>query len=674
MFTKLLIANRGEIAVRVMRSCKRMGIKTVAVYSDADSRGVHRQMADEAINIGGSPAGESYLNVEKILSAALSSGCEAVHPGYGFLSENPHFARSVKAAGLVFIGPPSEAISLMGDKIASKELAVKAGVPVIPGHVEGLKEVEDALSIADSIGYPVLLKPASGGGGKGMRIVRRADEMESALAASRQETQKAFGDKRVFMERYIERPRHVEIQIIADGFGSVLSLGERECSIQRRYQKIIEESPSPAVNPELRERMSKAACELARKAGYINTGTVEFVLDAKSRFYFLEMNTRLQVEHPVTEMITGLDLVALQLRIAAGERLPFDQTGVVFNGCAIEARICAEDPARGFIPATGMITRYAEPRGKSIRVDSGVDTGAKVGVFYDSMLAKVICHGANREAARTGLVEALNGYHIEGVSTNIDFTNSVLCDPAFIQGDLDTGFIERHFDGHRPLSPPDERNLKLSALAAALMYHMRIMAVRESIKPMASRIGTGKNADGEHQYFVRSEADEFEVLMTKAAADERLVTIYVNKDKLVVETPDFEFFRRRLKLKVDGRVHRFRLRVDGSFFRIAFCGLTRLFEIYSPKEWPLLKHMPRRDELPPSNELQCPMPGLVVDVPVKKGDRVFRGQNLVVLESMKMESGVASPMDGVIADVFVSIGQAVESNEVLIRFNTQAGD
>jgi propionyl-CoA carboxylase alpha chain len=670
MFEKILIANRGEIAVRIMRTCKRMGIGTVAVYSDADSRGLHRQMADEAVHIGGAPAGESYLNVENIISAALSTGCGAVHPGYGFLSENSHFARSVKAAGLVFIGPPAEAISLMGDKIASKELAVKAGVPVIPGHVEALTDVEEALSLAGSIGYPVLLKPAAGGGGKGMRIVREPDEMETALAASRQETRKAFGDKRIFMERYIEGPRHVEIQIIADACGNVVYLGERECSIQRRYQKIIEESPSPAVGPELRERMGKAACELARKAGYVNAGTVEFVLDTNGRFYFIEMNTRLQVEHPVTEMITGQDLVELQLRIAAGEKLPFDQAGVVFNGCAIEARICAEDATKGFIPATGMITRYAEPQGKSIRVDSGVATGSKIGVYYDSMLAKVISHGPNREAARIGLVEALNGYHIEGVATNIDFANSVLCHPAFAQGDLDTGFIEHHFDGHRPLSPPDERNLKLSSLAAVLIYHVRTMAVRESIKPMASRIGAGKRTTETHRYFVRSEEDEHEVLLEKGSMG-RLWTIHVNEDKMVVETPDFEFFRRRLKLKVDGRIHRFRLRVERSFFWIAFCGPARLFEVYSPKEWALLKYMPRRDESPPSNELQCPMPGLVVDVPVRKGDRIFRGQNLVVLESMKMESGVASPVDGVIADVLVTIGQAVEAGEVLIRFLTQ---
>ncbi len=667
MFEKILIANRGEIAVRVIRTCRRLGVTAVAVYSDADSRSRHRQEADEAVHIGAAPAQASYLDGKKIVSAAVASGCHAVHPGYGFLSENAAFARAVRSAGLVFIGPPAEAIAVMGDKIAAKALAAKADVPVIPGHGEPLADDDEARSVAERIGYPVLLKPAAGGGGKGMRIVARPDEMASSLSASIQETRKAFGDDRIFMERYIERPRHVEIQILADAAGRVVHLGERECSIQRRYQKIVEESPSPAVDPELRRRMGEAACRLAREAGYVNAGTVEFVLDAAGRFYFLEMNTRLQVEHPVTEMVTGLDLVALQLRIASGEPLPFDQAGVSFSGWAMEARICAEDPARAFAPATGMITRYAEPRGKSVRVDSGVDVGSKVGVHYDSMLAKAVCHGEDREEARTGLVDALNGYHIEGVVTNIDFVNSVLCHPAFAGGDLDTGFIGRHFDGNRPSRAPDAENLRLAALTAALIYHVRTIAVRESIRPMASRIGAGKRGLPAHRYVLRSEEDEFEVLLEKAAKKRRW-TIHVDGHRHEVETPDFEFYRRRLKLVIDGRSHRFRLRSERSFLWIAFCGLTRLFEVYTPREWELLAHMPRRDEQPPSDELRCPMPGLVVGISVGPGDRVYKGQTLVVLESMKMESGVASPIDGEIAEVLVRDGQAVEAGDVLVRF------
>ncbi len=667
MFDKILIANRGEIAVRIMRTCRRLGIRTVAVYSDADSRGVHRQQADEAVHIGGAPAQESYLNGEKIIAAALSTGCEAVHPGYGFLSENAHFARTVAAAGLVFIGPPAQAIALMGDKIASKELAIKAGVPVIPGHMDDLKDEDEALTVAETIGYPVLLKPAAGGGGKGMRIVRAPSEMEAALAACRQETRKAFGDSRIFMERCIERPRNIEIQVLADACGNVVHLGERECSIQRRYQKIIEESPSGAVSPDLRRRMGQAACNLARKAGYVSAGTVEFVLDQRGGFYFLEMKTSLQEEHPVTELVTELDLVELQLRIASGQRIPFDQDGIRFNGWAMEARVCAEDPAREFLPSTGMITRYAEPRGDGVRVDSGVATGSKVGVFYDSMLAKVIAHGKDRDAARTALVEALNGYHIEGLFTNIDFVAGVLCHPEFAKGTLDTGFIDHHFDGSRPLCPPDEELVELSALAATLIYHVRRAAVRESVQPMVSRIGGRRVTDGPHLYTVRSEGDVFQVQI-QGSTQSRIWTIHLNGRRHEVQTPELEFYRRRLKLTVNGRVHRFRLRVDQFFTFIAFSGLTRLFEVYTPKEWELMQFMPARAEGIPEHVLLCPMPGLVVEVLARKGDRVFRGQNLVILESMKMESGVASPMDGVIAEVRVAGGQAVEAGDVLIRF------
>ena len=667
MFDKILIANRGEIAVRIMRTCKRLGIRTVAVYSEADSRGLFHQMADEAVPIGGAQARDSYLDAEKIVAAAMATQCRAVHPGYGFLSENPHFARSVEAAGLVFIGPPATAIAAMGDKIAAKELAVKAGVPVIPGHGDALKDENEALAVADAIGYPVILKPAAGGGGKGMRVVQRPEEMEAALAASRQEARKSFGDSRIFMERYIENPRHIEVQVLADAQGNVIHLGERECSIQRRYQKIIEESPSAAVAEQLRHRMGTAACELARKAGYTNAGTVEFVLDGQGHFYFLEMNTRLQVEHPVTEMVTGLDLVELQLRIACGEPLPFGQDAVVLNGWAMEARICAEDPAKEFMPATGMITRYSEPRGADVRVDSGFGTGGNIGPYYDSMLAKVICRGRDREAARTALVEALNGYHIEGVLTNIDFVSSVLCHPDFIKGNLSTDFILRHFKGSQPLSPPNVRHIRQMALAAALIYHVRSEAVRDSLRPAVSPIGGRRIDPGTHSYKVKAEKDLFDVRI-EGDSHSRHWIIQVNGSVYKVETPELEFYRRRLKLKIDDQVHRFRLRIEHSFVVVSFSGVTRLFEIYSPKEWEAMGFMPERTERRAQNVLACPMPGLVVAVLVKKGDRVFKGQNLVILESMKMETGVASPIDGIVAEVHLTVGQPVEAGDMMVRF------
>ncbi len=668
MFKKILIANRGEIAIRIIRTCNRLGIGTVAVYSDADSRSLHRHLADESVHIGPSPSQQSYLVIDKIIQAARSTGCEAVHPGYGFLSEKAEFARAVEAAGMVFIGPPVEAVDIMGDKITSKELAKNAGVPVIPGHIEAIRDEAEALKIAEEVGYPVLLKPAAGGGGKGMRIVRKAEDMKDALAASRQETQKAFNDTRVFVERYIEQPRHIEIQILADSHGNVIHLGERECSIQRRYQKVIEESPSPAVSADLRQRMGKAACDLAQRANYVNAGTVEFVMDAQQNFYFLEMNTRLQVEHPVTEMVTGLDLVEWQLRIASGEPLPFDQRAIKFSGWAIEARICAEEPTRGFIPSTGMITRYFAPRGPGIRVDSGVNIGGKVDVYYDSMLAKLICHGKTREDARRNLIEALNGYHIEGVSTNIDFVTRVLCLPEFAEGNLSTGFIDQHFEGGKAKLSPAIQYLRLAAMAATLIYHTRTVAVRKSLRHMVSDIGVKREHDRSQHYMVRCQDDVFEVVLEQPPVSGQVCTIQVDGAMFQVEIPRFEFFRRRLKLTINGQAYRFRLRFDESFMFMSFNGISRLFEIYTPKEWEMMKFMPEKADRAPNNILLCPMPGLVVDVLAQKGERVFRGQNLVILESMKMESGVASPIDGVIAEVLVNKGQAVEADQTLIKF------
>ncbi|MFZ2633644.1 MAG: acetyl-CoA carboxylase biotin carboxylase subunit [Desulfosalsimonadaceae bacterium] len=667
MFDKILIANRGEIACRVIRTCKKMNIRTVAVYSETDTRNLHVQMADEAFCIGPSPARESYLAADKIISIALSSGCRAIHPGYGFLSENQRFAEAAAAAGLTFIGPPPTAISMMGDKIASKELAKKTGVPVIPGHDAPLESIEEALAAASRIGYPVLLKPAAGGGGKGMRIVFSKPEMEAALSTSRAETRKAFGDTRIFMERYIERPRHIEIQILTDAFGNIIHLGERECSIQRRHQKVIEESPSPAVSAALRDQMGLAACNLAKAAGYVNAGTVEFVTDEQGNFYFLEMNTRLQVEHPVTELVTGLDLVELQLRIADGERLPFTQKDVRLSGWAIEARICAENPAREFLPSTGMITRYAEPRGEGVRVDSGVQTGSLVSVYYDSMLAKVICAGRDREEARGRLVEALNGYHIEGVTTNVDFVNAVLAHPEFINAHLSTDFIDAHFQGARPRTGLNPEHLRMAALAATLVHHVRTVAVRDSLKPMTSRIGREAVPKIDHHYKVRSDDDVFDIRLNGSMTSRKWIT-HVDGERYDVETPEFEFYRRRLKLTINGVVHRFRMQSAHPFLIGSFCGICRLFEIYIPREWEMIRHMPKDSGQVMENVLACPMPGLVVAIRVQKGDRVFRGQDLVVIESMKMESGVASKSDGRVVDIMVKESQSVDAGDILIRF------
>jgi len=669
MFKKVLIANRGEIAVRLISSCKALGIATVAVYSEPDFRSRHVRLADEAVLVGAARPGESYLLMEKVIEAASATGCEAIHPGYGFLSENADFAEKTAAAGLVFIGPPPAVIRAMGDKIAAKKLATAAGVPTVPGHSEPVVTLAEAQRAAAEIGYPILLKPAAGGGGKGMRVVERAEEMASALNLCQQETRKSFGDERIFVERYLTSPRHIEIQLIADQNGNVVHLGERECSIQRRYQKIIEESPSCALTPELRAKMGQLACKLAREAGYINAGTVEFIFDADGSFYFLEMNTRLQVEHPVTEMVNSLDLVELQLRVAAGEPLPFRQEDISPKGWALEVRICAEDARRGFVPSIGLITRYAEPRGRNVRVDSGVDAGSTVSVFYDPMLAKVITWGSDREEARKLMVQALNGYHIEGVSTNIDFANQVLTHPVFISGDISTAFIPTHLPVEDEGLPPAKEILDLMALATTLIYHLRETLVQFSLLPLKSRVGVSSPEKTRYFYVAKSDSDTFPIMLENDGSQQQW-RIEVGGTAYQVVTPPLEYYRRRLKLDINGQNSYFRLKYNGNFIEAAHCGVCRNFEIYNPREWELAKFMPPPASKKKDNVLECPMPGLVVDVRVNPGERVYRGQELVILESMKMESAVSAANDGVIDSVCVTPGDAVETGSVLIRFST----
>jgi len=670
MFDKILIANRGEIAVRIIRSCRAMGIGTVAVYSEPDFRSMHVIQADEAVLLGGARPAESYLAMDRVIEAALATGCQAIHPGYGFLSENPAFAEKVAAAGLAFIGPPAAVIAAMGDKIAAKKLALAAGVPTVPGGSDPVVSLEQALAAAADVGYPVLLKPAAGGGGKGMRTVERPADLASALQLCQQETRKSFGDDRIFVERYIRRPRHIEIQIIADRHGNVLHLGERECSIQRRYQKIIEESPSCALTTALRQRMGTLACELARRADYVNAGTVEFILDEDGSFYFLEMNTRLQVEHPVTEMVNGLDLVQLQIEIAAGEPLPLTQQQVALNGWAIEVRVCAEDPQRGFVPSVGLITRYAAPRGQRVRVDSGVDAGSTVSVYYDPLLAKVITWGEDREQARSLMVQALNGYHIEGISTNIDFANQVLTHPVFIRGDLSTDFIPTQLQNPDNRIEPPIEVLHAMATATTLTYHLRESLVQHSLLPLKPRVGSTISSKRSHDYVAKADAHVFPIRLEQTEAELQW-RVEVDGAAYRVTTPPMEFYRRRLKLDINGETAYFRLKYSGNFIEAAYCGVSAAFEIYNPREWHLARHMPPPESRSADNILECPMPGLVVAVRVSAGERVFRGQELVILESMKMESAVAAPGDGVVDSVHVQPGDAVETGTVLVRFKNE---
>jgi len=485
MFSKLLVANRGEIALRVIRACREMGIASVAVYSDADARAPHVREADEAIHIGASPSSESYLRGERVIEAAKTVGAEAIHPGYGFLSEREWFSRAVRDAGIVFVGPPPEAIAAMGSKTAARQLAIQANVPVVPGTTEALKDAAEAKAIAEQFGYPVLLKAAAGGGGKGMRVVRTPAEVEPSLETARREAKNAFGDDAVYVEKYIVGPRHVEIQIIGDKYGTMLSLNERECSVQRRHQKMLEEAPSIAVSPELRRTMGETAVRAAKAAGYVNAGTCEFLLDQEGKFYFLEMNTRLQVEHPVTELVTGIDLVQWQIRVAAGEALPFTQEEIVPRGWAIECRITSEDPTNGFLPSTGRISYLHVPSGPGVRWDGGIEIGSEVGLFYDPMLAKLIVHAPTRDAAIARMHRALLELTIEGVESSRDFHLRVMEDPEFRAGQIEIQWLERRLESLTNVAPP-ANTVRTAAVVAAL--------IADRDRQMPKRVTNGQTA------------------------------------------------------------------------------------------------------------------------------------------------------------------------------------
>ncbi len=655
MFTSLLIANRGEIACRVIKTARRMGLRTIAVYSDADRDALHVKMADEAVHIGGSAARESYLSIDKIVAACKASGAEAVHPGYGFLSENPAFAAALEKNGILFVGPPVKAIEAMGDKITSKKLAAEAGVTTVPGHMGLIKDAAEAVKIAKKVGYPVMIKASAGGGGKGMRIAHNDAEAKEGFERSKSEAASSFGDDRIFIEKFVTDPRHIEIQLIGDQHGNVLYLNERECSIQRRNQKVIEEAPSPFLDAKTRKAMGEQAVALAKAVGYFSAGTVEFIVDGKRNFYFLEMNTRLQVEHPVTELTTGLDLVELMLRVAAGEKLPLTQADVKLDGWAIESRLYAEDPYRNFLPSTGRLTRYHPPAEEhdadhAVRNDTGVYEGGEISTFYDPMIAKLCAWAPTRLDAIEVMQEALDQFEVEGVGNNIPFLSAVMTQRRFREGRLTTGYIAEEFAG----------GFTGVELSATELTHLAALAC-VSAYALEARLFAGTPTDravliGSSRWDFSLRADGIEYWLTDGAGI-----------KVLVETgwkPGMTLAIAR----IDGELHHVRIdRVTGGF-RLRWRGADLVARVLLPKIADLMPLMPVKAAPDLSRYLLCPMPGQVVRLDVKAGDIVESGQPLAIVEAMKMENVLKAERRARVSKVRVATGAVLAVDEVILEF------
>jgi 3-methylcrotonyl-CoA carboxylase alpha subunit len=646
----VLVANRGEIAVRVIRTLRAMGIRSVAVFSDADAGARHVAEADVAVGIGPAPARLSYLNIDAVVAAAKRTGAQAVHPGYGFLSENAQFAAALEAAGLVFIGPPVAAIQTMGDKIAAKSAVSAFDVPVVPGLARPGLTDDDLIAAAEDIGYPVLVKPSAGGGGKGMRVVHQASELPAAVVSARREAGAAFGDDTLFLERFVLNPRHIEVQVLADGYGNVIHLGERECSLQRRHQKVIEEAPSPLLDEATRARIGAAACDTARSVDYTGAGTVEFIVsaDRPDEFFFMEMNTRLQVEHPVTEMVTGVDLVELQVRIAAGEKLPIKQDDIAMSGHAIEARVYAEDPGRGFLPTGGNVLDLAEPDGPGVRVDSGLAPGTVIGSDYDPMLAKVIAHAADRPAALRALDRALADTAVLGVTTNIEFLRFLLADPDVVAGRLDTGLLDRRTPDFVPAEPGDDE-----LIAAAAFKWLRGWPTSGDLWRVPSGWRMGERAPTTFRLHAGERTDHVYLTGTPQAA-----TAAVEHGE--THSLAASLSGDRLALTLDGlRTDYLVAATDG---RIWLSGAGRTDVIDELREAPVRPD----DEHSGDAELTSPMPGSVVAVGVADGDSVDTGAVVVTVEAMKMEHALAAPVDGVV-ELLVAVGDQVKVGQPLAR-------
>jgi len=664
MFKKILVANRGEIACRVIKTAKKMGIATVAVYSDADRDARHVELADESVFIGPAPSRESYLVADKIIAAAKQTGAQAIHPGYGFLSENAEFAKRVEDEGLVFIGPKYHSIAAMGDKIASKKLAQAAKVNTIPGWNEVIESAEQAVKIARDIGYPVMIKASAGGGGKGLRVAHDDKQAFDGFTSCRNEARASFGDDRVFIEKFVEQPRHIEIQVLGDSHGNVLYLWERECSIQRRHQKVIEEAPSPFIGEETRRAMGEQAVALAKAVKYQSAGTVEFVVGADESFYFLEMNTRLQVEHPVTECITGLDLVELMIRVAAGEKLPFRQGDIPRNGWAIECRINAEDPLRNFLPSTGRLVKYEPPaEADGVRVDTGVYEGGEIPLHYDSMIAKLIVHGTDRHDAIAKMREALNGFVIRGISSNIPFQAALLAHPKFVAGDFNTGFIVEHFPhGFRAEDVPHEDPDFLLALAAAV-----------NRKFLGRAAGISGQLPG-HGFRI---TDDFVVVVRgeRGATTHRPVQVQHNGtvvvrvgDRRYEFVSDWTYGRVRIAGTCNSAPFTAQVERQGLWLAVSHAGRRLQAMVLSPRAAQLHKLMPYKAPPDTSKFLLAPMPGLLADISVKAGQPVLAGEKLAVVEAMKMENILIAAQDGTVAEILAKKGESLAVDQPILSF------
>jgi propionyl-CoA carboxylase alpha chain len=650
MFKKILVANRGEIACRVMRTAKRLGIPTVAVYSDADAGAPHVQMADEAVRIGPPPAAQSYLVIDNILAAIRQTGADAVHPGYGFLSENAAFVEALDKAGVTFIGPPTKAIAAMGDKIESKKLADKAGVSTVPGFLGEVPDATAAIKIAREIGYPVMIKASAGGGGKGMRIARSDAEVKDGFERAVSEAKSSFGDDRVFIERYVETPRHIEIQVLADKHGNVLYLGERECSIQRRHQKVIEEAPSPFLDAATRKAMGEQAVALSKAVGYTSAGTVEFIVDPKRNFFFLEMNTRLQVEHPVTELVTGLDLVEQMIRVAAGEKLSLTQDKVKLTGWAVESRLYAEDPVRGFLPSIGRLSGYRPPREDgTIRVDTGVEEGSEISRFYDPMLAKLVTYGKDRDAAVTRMGEALDAFYVRGINHNIGFLRDVIDRPAFRKGDLSTAFIDQTWPDGYAAPEPSADQVRTAAAIAGLAHFRR----------------TVRGADGDIHEWVAAVGEARATLQVVGV--EGGCTVVVDGASLDVVSdwrPGIPLFEgtvggRPVVAQIDTRAEGFAVTLGATSLDVV---------VRTRRVAELMTLMPVKEPPDMSKYLLSPMPGMVVAINVEPGQEVEAGHALAIVDAMKMENVLTAERKGTIKELHAKPGDSLAVDQIILEF------